>query len=288
MIIVKNLGKNPRLLLAQWLWGKGLLAANPYLHKSLKVINRVVARPILVVGNKSKLIEVHQVRVDQQNYPCLIMKPLLPKRELQAWCQVSKLFVLWGPCNKLNGLWTVLFLFDISYSLPLAVSQINAQWTIFWFFSRGKICAGRHNVFCSECWAKIVSPGQARPPWLHHRTSSLTCNGAMSDGANVASAIKCAEGVVTSFLLLLLQLSDFARQGCLPPKPFHKVWKSPSLTCNGAMSLMVLMLRLVSSALRELSQAASCSSSRSAILTARAACCSSISFRFFCTSSWRG
>ena len=26
-----------------------------------------------------------------------------------------------------------------------------------------EICDGWHKVFCSECWAKTLSPGQARP-----------------------------------------------------------------------------------------------------------------------------
>ena len=52
-----------------------------------------------------------------------------------------------GPCNKLNGLLIVFFLCDIWFSSSLAVSQINAKWTIF------EICAGQH-----------------RPPWLQHCT----------------------------------------------------------------------------------------------------------------------
>lgn len=55
--------------------------------------------------------------------------------------------MLWGHAN-LNGLSTVSFLCDIWYSL-FAVPQINAQCTIFWLIIR-KICAGRHNLFCSE------------------------------------------------------------------------------------------------------------------------------------------
>ena len=39
-----------------------------------------------------------------------------------------------------------------------------------------KICAGQHNVFCSECWTKIESPGQARPVPSTVATSLQHCS----------------------------------------------------------------------------------------------------------------
>ena len=72
----------------------------------------------------------------------------------------------WGHALKLIILLTVFFLCDIRCSLSLAVSQINSvhsrQYYDF-FLGGGKICAGWHNVFCSECWRKLLSSGQAHP-----------------------------------------------------------------------------------------------------------------------------
>ena len=114
--------------------------------------NRVVARPILVVGNMSNCFgSLPRARGSTKlfmfNYGANIA-------EVGPCSQTVHVM---GPCNKLNSLLTVFFLCDIWFSSSLAVSQINAKWTIF------EICAGRHNIFLSECWAKIVSPGQACP-----------------------------------------------------------------------------------------------------------------------------
>ena len=68
------------------------------------------------------------------------------------------------------------FLFDIRYPLSLGLSSLRSMHSGQYF----EICAGRHNVFCSECWAKIVSPGQARhtsPSTAHlgYNTSHYKC-----------------------------------------------------------------------------------------------------------------
>ena len=78
-----------------------------------------------------------------------------------------------GPCNKLTVILTVFFLCDIWYSLLLAVSQINAQWTIFWYILQ-EVCAGQHYVF-SFAQAKIVSPSSSHRPQLKplHMNTSL-------------------------------------------------------------------------------------------------------------------
>ena len=125
-------------------------------------IGSVVARPVLVVGNRSNFVgSLPRARGSTKlfvfNYTC---RSLLLK-----WGKISKLFLLRGHAISRIIFWLC------SFSVTLAVSQIIAKRTLF------KICAGRHNVFLSECWAKIVSPGQARPapPSVATTLRGLSC-----------------------------------------------------------------------------------------------------------------
>ena len=100
-----------------------------------------------MVGKQSNFWEVYRGQGGSTKLFMFNCGPLLLK-----WGEFFKTVCVMGPCNKLNGVLIVFFLCDIRYSNH-AVFQINAQWTIF------EICAERQNVFCSECWAKNVSPG---------------------------------------------------------------------------------------------------------------------------------
>ena len=124
------------------------------------IANRVVARQNLMGGQtkikfcwtcSSSLPRARRsTKVFMFNYGPLLLK----------WGLVSKLFVLWGHAISWMAFWLCSFSL-----LIISLSQTNAKWTIF------KICAGQHNVFCSECRAKIESPGQVaqhHPPWLQH------------------------------------------------------------------------------------------------------------------------
>ena len=79
------------------------------------------------------------------------------------------------------------------------MSQINAKWTIF------EICAGQHNVFLSECWAKIESPGQARPAPPTVATTLLTSKWLI--GRPVVNIIKTNSELRNHLLARILELS---------------------------------------------------------------------------------
>ena len=97
---------------------------------------RDVARPILVVGNNAELWAIIA-----EVGPGFQTVPVRYGGHAISW------MVFWL-CS-----FSVTFWYSLSWAVLRSMhSAVDNE-----------ICAGRHNVFCSECWAKIVSPGQARP-----------------------------------------------------------------------------------------------------------------------------
>ena len=118
---------------------------------------------------------VQQRREYQQNYSCLIMGPSLLKCKLKAQCILKSVLggtvyfkicagrhsvfynLCWAAQCILKSVLGGTVYFEICAGRQCILKFVLGSTVYF------KICAGRHSVFCSECWEKIVSPGQACP-----------------------------------------------------------------------------------------------------------------------------